>query len=298
MEVKRVRKLIDDNSNDLAFIIGNGLNRYYKTSKSWEDILQQLWRENSFETISQFPIGVSFTEIYDFLDMNNRYQIVRENKLQKRVVEILEGIELNKDEKKVIKRIEELNAPILTTNFDDFIKRDFHLEYYSFSGKKFTDFYPWESYFSRNEMNNPLSDFSLWHINGMVKYHRSIKLGLGHYMGNVNRARAWLHGNLEDIEFSEKNQKKWPGMKSWLHILFNKSIFILGLGLEENEVFLRWLLIERAKYFRQFPSRKKESWYVKEKNEDNKGKEFYLRMLGFEIIEMDNYKQMYEDIWE
>ena len=89
----------------------------------------------------------------------------------------------------------------------------------------------------------------------------------------------------------------WRGFKTWLHIIFNKSLFIFGLGLEENEVFLRWLLIERIKYFKQFPDRKHKGWYISKK-EDNAGKKFFLERVGFEIIEVDDYSDIYENIWK
>lgn len=51
--------------------------------------------------------------------------------------------------------------------------------------------------------------------------------------------------------------REWDGAASWLHIVFNSPLLIFGLGLEENEVFFRWLLIERARYFKKFPIEEK-----------------------------------------
>jgi len=134
----------------------------------------------------------------------------------------------------------------------------------------------------------------------MIKYHRSIKLGLSQYIGNVERARKLIHKKPENISFEGKNQSYWPDYKAWLHTIFNKSLFICGLSLDETEIFIRWLLIERAKYFRRFPDRKHKGWFVMKNGEDkpsNEGKIFFLQSVGFEIINMDEYKCMYEDIW-
>ena len=72
-------------------------------------------------------------------------------------------------------------------------------------------------------------------------------------MGSVQRARTWLHRGEANL-FNAKNRPDWDGARTWVHLMFNKPLLIFGLGLTETEVFLRWLLIERARYFRRFPS--------------------------------------------
>ncbi|MCD9187876.1 MAG: hypothetical protein LUM44_15755 [Pyrinomonadaceae bacterium] len=71
--------------------------------------------------------------------------------------------------------------------------------------------------------------------------------------------------------------------------------------MEENEVFIRWLLIERAKYFRKFPERAKSGWYVspKRKKADDRdiGKIKFLEGIGFKLIETDDYAGIYETPW-
>ena len=80
-------------------------------------------------------------------------------------------------------------------------------------------------------------------------------------MGSVGRARAWLHRGGDRRLFSGKSPDNWLGKNTWVHIIFNSPLLIFGLALEENEVFLRWLLIERARYFKKFPDRRKKAWY-------------------------------------
>ena len=73
------------------------------------------------------------------------------------------------------------------------------------------------------------------------------------------------------------------------------------MGLDESEVFIRWLLIERAKYFKLFPRRKHKGWFITKKGENlstSEGKRFFLKSVGFEIIEVDDYKTIYEEIWK
>ena len=118
-------------------------------------------------------------------------------------------------------------------------------------------------------------------------------------MGSVERARNLLHKREDEVLFTGKNNTQWKGYKTWLHIIFNKSLFVFGLGLEENELFLRWILIERIKYFKKFPGRRHKGWYINRRsnNETDQGKKFFLERVGFEVIDVDDYAEIYEHIW-
>lgn len=84
---------------------------------------------------------------------------------------------------------------------------------------------------------------------------------------------------------------------TWLDIIFQKSLLISGLALEENEVFLRWLLIQRAKWLNSTQSVQK-GWYIKgPKDNVDEGKKLFLESVGFDIITIADYKIIYEDIW-
>ena len=200
--------------------------------------------------------------------------------------------------KTCIDAIKDINAPILTTNFDTYISESVNATLRKLkltdSQYKFTDFYPWNVYYSDQEIDNPLYGFAVWHINGTIKYPRSIKLGLSDYMGCVERARRMIQGQNFNEYFGGKNQAYWVGYNTWLHIIFNKDLFIFGLGLEENEVFLRWLLIQRAKYCKMY-NKPLKGWYIGKKDMDiNDGKKFFLEQLGFKVIEISDYKTLYQ----
>jgi len=301
MSVNNIKSIFSRNRNDLAFIFGNGINLHYnKRNVSWTDLLLGLWDKHSFKTKSSIPTGITFTEFYDILEIQNYSQDNFGSKLQKDVVARMDEWIPSESQNLVLNKIKKLKAPLLTTNFDDLIPKSLRLNFNKIPSSKFTDYYPWSCYYSDRELADPVDGFGVWYINGMLKYHRSIKLGLSQYMGNVERARKLIHGHTENISFEGKNQPLWPGHKTWLHIIFNKSLFICGLSLGVTEIFIRWLLIERAKYFRKFPDKKHKGWFVlkKGKNPQIKGKKFFLESVGFEIIEINDYQSMYEDIWK
>jgi len=295
--VESIKQKMNAHSNDIAFIIGNGINRYQTNSKMlpWDSLLISLWKRVTNSSITQIPQGISLTEFYDILDLENQQNI----DIQLEVANLMFSWEVLPHHTQIVRRIREFNVPILTTNFERTFANTLSFGPKKMDNKGFTDFYPWSVYHSDLSLELPTDGFGIWHINGMINYRRSIRLGLSHYMGSVERARGLIHNNDEDNLFTGKNISYWKGCKTWLHIIFNKSLFIFGLGLEENETFLRWLLIERMKYFKKFPERKHNGWYLKAEEEGlSEGKKLFLEKIGFEILEVDTYKDIYSNIWK
>ena len=299
-----IKKIIEKHKGDIAFVVGNGINRYLNDTgeSSWEDLLSQLWKKVSSHSLTKRPEGISLPEFYDILELKDTKDTknIKDSKFQKEVAKLMKDWVPRDHHKNIINRIKELNAPVLTTNFENTLAKTSKYRLFKIEQKGFGYVYPWTTFYGENKLESPTDGFGIWHINGMIKYHRSIRLGLSHYMGSVEKARRLLHKGEEKALFSGKNTHNWNGCKTWLHIVFNKSLFIFGLGLEENETFLRWLLIERSKYFKHFPRRKHKGWYINKKNnnETDQGKKFFLENVGFKVIEVDDYADIYENIWK
>jgi hypothetical protein len=219
--------------------------------------------------------------------------------LQKEFSNLISSWQPHQHHKHIVEWAKNMDAPILTTNFDNTLSDAGKCSLYSIKGKKnFTAYYPWDHYYGVVQHSEPDGCFGIWHINGMRHYSQSIRLGLSHYMGSVSRTRGWLHRRAEDRLFTGKDQRDWVGANTWLHIAFNKPLAFFGLGLEENEVFLRWLLIERAKYFRKFPDRKRPGWYFYTSKKEKSGKLFFLEGVGVKPIAVDSYDEIYRNpVW-
>jgi hypothetical protein len=83
-----------------------------------------------------------------------------------------------------------------------------------------------------------------------------------------------------------------------MQVVFNKPLMIFGLAIHENEVFLRWLLIERAKYFRKFPERTHPAWFVYVDDPDDEpqaGRHFFLESVGVRCVQAANYSEIYDN---
>lgn len=297
------RELLRDHSGNIAFIVGNGINRFQEDSDSisWDQLLLRLWRRFAPNVFESVPKGITITEFYDLLDLANQENPNLPFEIQKEAARQLSGSYGQDHHRAFMQKARQLNAPVLTTNFDLILADALRLDLYNLDSGRFTDFYPWSSYYNDQQINDPAQSFALWFINGFIKYPRSIRLGLSHYMGSVTKARGYLHKGTDANLFNGKDRHLWPGHLTWLHIIFNRDLCIFGLGLEENEVFIRWLLIERAKYFRMFPERRKSGWYVAPRIEqpDDRivGKHYFLNSIGFELIETMDYNEIYRDAW-
>ena len=293
-----IETLLDRHRTNISLVIGNGVNRYgaAETTNSWHDLLIQLSKLHRHTELIKVPTGVALTEFYDVLDLKLNYS-ESEKSLQQEFCDLISYWKPYAHHHYIMAWAKNNNVPVLTTNFDR-VLADAGCSILRNQKGGFTAYYPWESYYGIGPIDDPSENFGIWHINGMERYRQSIRLGLSHYMGSVERARNWFHKGNEKRLFSGKNIANWKGANSWLHVIFNTPLLIFGLGLEENEVFLRWLLIERARYFKKFPHRKKSAWYVHNKPINNPGKQFFLDGVGIKTIQTNSYDELYgSGIW-
>ncbi|UCV13499.1 SIR2 family protein [Quatrionicoccus australiensis] len=293
-----LKQLLGSQKFKLALLIGNGINRYgiRAPMNSWSDLLIALAQKHIDPSSSAIPPGVSLTEFYDSLELAQS-STSTSGSLQQEFCAPMQNWIPDTHHEAITKWAIEAQCPILTTNFDEVLSRAADAQLYSLPGMPFTDFYPWNKYFGLKQLHHPDEGFGIWHINGTIRYRRSIRLGLTHYMGSVERARTWLHRGDESSLFRGKNIGGWAGHRTWLHTIFNKPLLILGLSLEENEVFLRWLLIERAKYFKKFPDRRQESWFA-HVGDESPGKQYFFKSVGIKLLQVHSYDELYGNgVW-
>lgn len=290
-----LQKILAENQKHLALVIGNGINRYNSASKvnSWDKMLLELWEKHTHVDSTIVPQGISLTEFYDALDLSRTDASVN---LQKEFCSLLAGWKALAHHQMVVDWATHFSCPILTTNFDESLSDSTKLSMHHLDGPRFTDFYPWQTYFAHQPIANPDAEFAIWHVNGLMRYSRSIRLGLSHYMGSVERARALIHKGDKRL-FVDRHRDNWNGSNTWLDCIFHRDLLFIGLGLDSSEVFLRWLLIERAKYFKHFPKRKRNAWYVYAGTEISQGQQVFLRSVGCEIVKANSYDELYAGVW-
>ncbi len=288
------RSLLARHRSDLALVIGNGINRYGSApnTNSWHDLLVTLASKFIGKQSEKIPAGIALTEFYDILELKSGPSVPGKS-LQKEFSNLMREWTPHEHHRRIVYWAAQARCPLLTTNFENVLGEAGACTLLHTQRDGFTDYYPWETYYGHGPLTDPSVGFGIWHINGMERYRRSIRLGLTHYMGSVERARSWIHKGKERRLFSGNSAREWRGAGTWLHIVFNKPLLIFGLGLEENEIFLRWLLIERARYFRKVPERKKQAWYMHIDEMAGSGKLFFLEGVGVKPIRARSYDELY-----
>jgi hypothetical protein len=290
----KLSALLSRNRSDLALLIGNGINRHGAPSgaNSWDELLSTLARRHLNRDHKTIPRGISLTEFYDILELASSSRRSGTLGLQRQFCDLMQSWTPLPQHAYITAWAQRHRAPVLTTNFDSTLSDAAACSLRRVRGAGFTAFYPWDSYYGNQDIADPCKQFAIWHVNGMQRYRQSIRLGLSHYMGSVERARSWMHKggrrllNTQDIE-------DWAGSATWLQVLLHKPLLIIGLGLSETEVFLRWLLIERAKYFKVFPRRRKRGWYVHVHGDIDAGKALFLKAVGIEPTVVTSYDEIY-----
>lgn len=313
------KKEFGKHKSEMAFFIGNGINNYCQTTSSWKKLLIELAEEH-INTTDDFDAilndnSVTYPEFFDIVQLasNERDETFDYKSIKKGFQEAFNQWKPQAIHTKWTELIKRLDRPILTTNYDYLLeKSSAEISEFMISKQRdkkrfrplrtrkgrvgFTPFYPWHNYYSHKEIKNANKEFAIWHIHGFCEYASSIRLGLSDYMGIVSKARVWLHKSTGNPSNKRGDIDKWVGKNSWLDVFLNNHLFLMGIDLGSNETSLRWLLLEREKLFRRYPSIRKKTWYVvaKGKNKFPRGKKLLFDKLNIELIEADSYKQIYE----
>ncbi|MGC4100770.1 SIR2 family protein [Ferruginibacter sp.] len=267
-----------------AFLIGNGPNLGAGIFPSWKDLLVAA----SDKGFRFAPEGLTNTEVYDLVELHSKDA----KKVKQRVAQKLRlTASMNIDvHRRLMNYAATTNSPVLTTNFDAALETAVNAEIFHINSKDFTRFYPWKTYYGFEQHQLPTDGFGIWKIHGDIQYKDSIRLGLTDYMGSAERARKMIHKG-DDRLFRERKTSNWGGYQTWLHIWFNMPIIIAGLGFDTDEVFLRWLLIERKRYM-NLRKQPMNVWYIC-KDEPKPSVKNLLYSLGVQFKIVDNYAAIY-----
>jgi hypothetical protein len=279
---------------NVAFLFGNGINRYNDNSahRSWEGLLLDLHNRYSSNQLERIPEkGINFTEFYDLLLLDNKRRVTKKN-LRDAFVKSLTNWNFSAHHTAIMKKIQAYDCPVLTTNFDDLLPRSVNAQkFFTLKDRHsgFTDYYPWQCYYSTKQLDKNSDGFSIWFLHGMWSYYRSIKLGLNDYVGNSLKAR-------ELLPIRKGTEISFKGENTWMKPFLTKSLCIIGLGLDEQEMFLRWLLLQRALFMKRGIFPKTKAWYFTG-DQLSEGKILFLRSVGVEPVICANYAFLYTDLW-
>ncbi len=270
------KDLLDSNS---AILVGNGINWPGNSSSiSWESILKSLEKDKGRGNV---PKGYPLTEYFEIVNINRDNQ----DGMVSDFIEKVKNIEPSSAHHDLVNTCMDKGINILTTNFDHSIEKtgNFNKGSYRKLAKGFTNYYPWQRYYS--DENNPNS-IKIWHVNGDTEYIRSIKLSVCDYAGCINYYRRF-------DPTSKSNQYKSD--RTWINEIMEKNLIIIGLALSEAEIFLRHVLIRRASYSRKRGKGLKGYFLTTENPEtvEDSRLKFFLDSVNIEMKYFTDYDEMY-----
>jgi len=290
--VDRISEILEQRHKP-ALLIGNGINQFNNyTSSSWAKLLGRLSSANGLKLSTLEMKEMSNTEFFDILDLA-KSKDDRSN-LQRQFCDLMSSWRPSDQHSRIVSWAQNHCLPIVTVNFDENLSRSVGAEY--FVGERFTDWYPWSSYFSDRKIVDPKNSFAIWHAHGMMRYSRSIRLGLTHYMGAVQRARSWVYHGRESLRtLASREDGQWQGNKTWLDVLFFSPLMIFGFGFNKDESFLRWLFLERARLHKINPSWKVKTWFVDTPRTSSLHRKAFFEGLGMKYVAVADYNDIYEN---
>jgi hypothetical protein len=291
-ELNKISEILSQ-PNKPALLIGNGVNRHSNSAaSSWDELLRKLASSYNLELSKSERKQMSNTEFFDVLDLAKPEE--DRSSLQRRFCDLMVSWQPSDHHASIANWAKRNSRPIITVNFDENLSRAIDADY--FVGKGFTDWYPWSSYFSDKQVKNPKDNFAIWHAHGMVQYSRSIRLGLTHYMGAVQRARPWIYRGDEALRAAAKRgDDSWIGQNTWLEVLFFCPLMIFGFGFNKDENFLRWLFLERARLHKINPVWKTKTWFIDVPEDGSLHRKPFFERLGMEYVPVSDYPDIYED---
>lgn len=296
----------------LAFVLGNGINRYAdEKSVVWEDLMKSLWQEAGIcESFPEIEQGLSLIEKYDIMcvKMPGEWKNILKSNQELVRKSFNQGKFLDKFQSQLMK----LNVPVLTTNYDNYLEKDLKKGCFknAFYKRGYSATYPLNEYYATEQFKSEddiYKNFAVWHIHGTVNHLESLRLGTADYMGLLTYVKNYLNDNANLYNVTKEHQE-W-GIKdkarneneyyqpTWLNIFYNCSLCINGLGLEPTETFLRWLLISRKKYLDRIGSDAK-GWYVCSSKDLNEGKKYFLQNVGLNIVVIENLNVRYKNLFD
>ncbi len=277
-----------------ALLIGNGINQFNnRSSSSWKELLGKLSRSYQLKLSDAEMEEMSNTEFFDILDLAKPTE--DRSSLQRKFCDLMETWTPSGHHTSIVNWAQRHDSPIITVNFDENLSKSIDAGFYRM-GKGFTDYYPWTSYYSHKEIQSPRDEFAIWHAHGMMRYARSIRLGLTHYMGSVQRARPWVYGGDDGLRAAAKRgDRSWKGENTWLDVLFFCPLMIFGFGFNKDENFLRWLFLERARLQKIEPSWKTKTWFIDTPKNGSLHRKPFFEGLGMEYVSVSDYAEIYED---
>ena len=287
--------------DNVAILLGNGFNyAFYDRSTSWAKLVADIWNESHPNAdITEDLVKRTNLSLTETAEMSEKpFDNICESVAKFFSNEFIQ----NSDAKKFLEYLEQRNIPIITTNYDKNIAQELNLTQHYTTRREDAEILPprfqWGRYYAKESFNKEdiLNKFAIWNAHGTIDAPKSLCFTLSDYLECSKEAYAALEGIYSYFYIPSKDRTPHY-VDTWLNILFNKNICIIGLSLNENEIFLRLLLMWRMQYMKSHygnPNKYK-GWYLYVNDQDMPfNKKFFLDSVNIKPIKCKNHDAIYK----
>jgi hypothetical protein len=227
-----------------VLFVGNDINNTVK-GHSWSDLVKHLIGKFANSKIKHNEDD-SFPMLYERIYLSalrSRKIESGESLLKKEIAEWARKIEPNGIHRKIMSMDVD---HVITTNYDYTLEKAAESE--DGTGKKSAEFRETRySLFRRRSAGGN----SVWHVHGEIDFPNSINLGYEQYSGYLQHMRDYVVSGKIRPEIGgsllSRLRKSDFQVRSWVDLLLQREVFILGFRLEQVEMHLWWLLAFRAR---------------------------------------------------
>lgn len=235
-----------------VLLLGNGINRAFSLSPSWDALLQSIQTrsltQEETDALAQVPYPL-------------RPVILTQDRLEEHlpaIAENLAALQAGAQEEALLRDFAALPVEaILTTNYTYELEKalipDFRCAFgrrckyrkIAFSSGGADSIHRLHTYFSP-----PGTAVSIWHIHGEAARPKTMVLGHYAYGKLLSRAQQQVAGVLARY----KGRSAHPNdlqLHSWLEFFLLSDVYVVGFGLELSELDLWWLINCKKRHFPQ-----------------------------------------------
>lgn len=236
-----------------SLLFGNGLNQLSDHPVSWKSLLERIKGSHPFVS-DDLPNTMIYERAVLEKPLVDHDVLGNESAVKKDIAEMMGKMPTNE----FYGQLFDLGLEhYLTTNYDYAFKKAILERDDAYSDR---DLSSEDVYSVRRRtamMKKGREVCKIWSLHGEIAYPATIMLGLDHYCGSVGKIDAYVKGNytfqqdkkpvnVHRITEKLKGDATWDG-HSWVELVFNTNMHILGLSLDYSEIDLWWILNRRAR---------------------------------------------------
>ena len=308
-----------------CFLLGNGISRYMNPAPSWTELLARLMNqvglasEDNVKCLEKLDEGKSEMNAPEFY---TTFLLAKGERMSRDHLKTqLKSVLGSQRKCEMLNYIQNQKLQVLTINFDFGIDQALGVmpsgarnPFSTTAGRTDSKRYPFYQYVAKTKKTgmalegtgkeaekgkkSVTDECAVWHIHGNVYNAKTILLGFEDYVQAIVYVREKLLKSATDpAKYAQIGEKDCVANNTWLKLFFMHPLVIAGCGLASEELFLRWLLLRRCRYYlgiEQPPVYYLVTLPKEGREQEYAHKKAYFQAMGIQFVEFADYAALYD----